>query len=275
MVPYPDRYPYSGCRARQPTSPGAAMTYCLGIKIRDGLIGLSDGRITSGSQVSVARKVTMLGSDDHRFFIMTSGLRSVRDKTLAYLRRELARPNAKPCASMLEAVTAFTRCLRQVAAEDKRALEESKLTFNLHAIIGGCLSQDAEPTMFLVYPEGNWIQVDERTPYLSIGATAYGKPILDRALKIDTPMSTALKIAYLSFDSSRYSSADVGYPIDLLTYATADRQWREAQYDYDDLVEQRHWWNRHVTELAARLPEQPWADRLLPLPPLVSVTAAE
>lgn len=249
------------------------MTYCLGIKIRDGLIGLSDGRITSGSQVSVARKVTLLGSGGDRFFIMTSGLRSVRDKTLAYLRRDRSRPDARPYETMLEAVTAFAACLRQVAEEDKEALDASKLAFNLHAIIGGRLPGDAEPTMFLVYPEGNWIEVDERTPYLSIGATAYGKPILDRALSHDTSMQTALKIAYLSFDSSRYSSADVGFPVDFVTYSNADRHWREAQYDYDDLVEQRHWWNRHITQLANQLPDEPWADLLLARPNIV--TAAE
>ena len=176
------------------------MTYCLGIKIRDGLIGLSDGRITSGSQLSAARKVTIMGSGAHRFFIMNSGLRSVRDKTLAYLRRDMSKRPTESFASMLDAVNAFTHCLRQVAAEDKDALEASKLTFNLHAIIGGRLSDDREPTMFLVYPEGNWIEVDERTPYLSIGATAYGKPILDRALRYDTSMQTALKLAYLSFE---------------------------------------------------------------------------
>ncbi|MFM2042775.1 MAG: hypothetical protein RLY86_1351 [Pseudomonadota bacterium] len=240
------------------------MTYCLGIKIREGLIGLSDGRITAGTQVSVARKVTLIGSGGDRFFIMTSGLRSVRDKTLAYLRRHRSKPGSKPFETMLEAVTVFAACLREVAAEDREALAESKLAFNLHAILGGRLPGDAEPTMFLVYPEGNWIEVDERTPYLSIGATAYGKPILDRALSHDTPMQVALKIAYLSFDSSRYSSADVGFPVDLVTFSNADRHWREAQYDYDDLVEQRHWWNRHITQLSMQLPDQPWADRLLP-----------
>lgn len=240
------------------------MTYCLGIKTRDGLIGLSDGRITSGTQVSAARKVTMLTAGSHRFFIMTSGLRSVRDKSLAYLRREMGKPTARPFASMLDAVTAFTSCLRAVTDEDKASLEAAGLAFNLHAILGGKLSEDAEPTMYLVYPEGNWIEVDERTPYLSIGATAYGKPILDRALKADTPMATALRIAYLSFDSSRYSSADVGYPIDLVTYCAADGRWREAQFDYDQLVEQRHWWNKHITELATRLPDNPWIDLLVP-----------
>ncbi|NUB25695.1 peptidase [Azospirillum brasilense] len=239
------------------------MTYCLGIKTRDGLIGLSDGRITSGSQLSSARKVTMVGSGGDRFFILNSGLRSVRDKTLAYLRRDMSRRRGETYPTMLDALSAFTSCLRQVAAEDKESLEASKLAFNLHAIIGGQLAEDREPYMFLVYPEGNWIEVDERTPYLSIGATAYGKPILDRALSYNTDMQTALKIAYLSFDSTRFSSNDVGFPIDMVTFNAQERLWRQSNFDYDDLVEQRLWWNRNITELARRMPDGPWVDTLL------------
>ena len=240
------------------------MTYCLGIKTRDGLIGLSDGRITSGSQLSSARKVTMVGSGGDRFFIMNSGLRSVRDKTLAYLRRDMAKRRDESYATMLDALSAFTACLRQVAHEDKESLEASKLTFTLHAIICVQLAEDREPYMFLVYPEGNWIEVDERTPYLSIGATAYGKPILDRALTYNTDMQTALKLAYLSFDSTRFSTNDVGFPIDMVSYHAAERNWRQSNFDYDDLVEQRLWWNRNITELARRMPDGPWVDTLVP-----------
>lgn len=240
------------------------MTYCLGIKTADGLVALADGRITSGSQLSAARKVTMMGGGANSFFIMSSGLRSVRDKALAYLRREMSRLRAENYSTMLDAVTAFTECLRKVADEDKEALEASRLHFNLHAILGGQLAEDSEPTMYLVYPEGNWIEVDERTPYLSIGSTAYGKPILDRALRYETDQETALKLAYLSFDSTRFSSTDVGYPIDLVLYNTKARNWRTANYDYDDLVEQRRWWNANITKLVVDMPEGPWSQALLP-----------
>jgi putative proteasome-type protease len=206
----------------------------------------------------------MMESLGCKFFVMTSGLRSVRDKTLAYLRRTLTHERGEGFATMLDAVTAFARCLRQVAKEDREALEASKLTFNLHAILGGQLSGDSEPYMFLVYPEGNWIEVDERTPYLSIGATGYGKPIVDRALRFHTPLQTALKIAYLSFDSTRFSSADVGYPFDLTTYITNERRWRLATFEYDELVEQRQWWNRNITQLLQGLPDSPWVSRLVP-----------
>ncbi len=254
------------------------MTYCVGIKVADGLVCMADGRITSGNQLSAARKVTFMesgvgsgsavGADTastgtHRFVIMNSGLRSVRDKALTYLRAEV-RETEGGLQTLLAAVEAFSRCLRRVRAEDGTFLEESKLSFNVHALIGGQLTGDDDTGLYLVYPEGNWIEVDERTPYLSIGAVTYGKPILDRVVRSDTDLASALKAAYLSFDSSRFSSSDVGYPIDLLTYRRTDRQWRMISFEYDDLRDQRRWWNTQIKCLASSLPDDPWIDALVP-----------
>jgi len=239
------------------------MTYCLGIKIKEGLVCLADGRVTSGSQVTNVRKISLHGAEGTELCIMTSGLRSLRDKTLAFFDRALGRDAPKGQQSLFDAVELYARCLRQVAEEDREALEDSDLKFNLHSLIAGQLSGDAEPTVYLVYPEANWIEVDKRTPYLSVGATAYGKPILDRALTFETTMRTALKLAYLSFDSTRFSSADVGYPLDLMSYDAAERCWRVVHYDYDDLSAQRSWWNEHLTKLADEMPDGPWAEVLL------------
>ncbi|MFQ5775030.1 MAG: peptidase [Kiloniellaceae bacterium] len=242
------------------------MTYCLGIKVREGLVCLADGRITSGRQMSNARKVSLHGPDDGRFCIMTSGLRSLRDKTLAYLDRDLGGGPARSIGFLVDAVNLYSKCLRRVSREDRAALRGSDLTFDLHAVVAGRLPRDREPTVFLVYPEGNWIEIDDRTPYLSIGNTAYGKPILDRALRPETSIRTALKLAYLSFDSSRTSAADVGFPIDMLVLSADGRRWREVQYDYDDLRDQRVWWNEHITELADQMPDGPWVEALLGAP---------
>jgi putative proteasome-type protease len=76
-------------------------------------------------------------------------------------------------------------------------------------------------------------------------------------------MRTALKLAYLSFDSTRFSSADVGYPLDMMSYDAAERCWRAVHYDYDDLSAQRSWWNEHLTKLADEMPDGPWAEVLL------------
>jgi putative proteasome-type protease len=243
------------------------MTYCLAIRIQDGLVCLADGRITSGNQVSAAPKASLHGHPERPFMAMTSGLRSLRDKTLAYLDREIRRHHADGFPQLLDAVDVYAGCLRRTAEEDRNALESSNLRFNLHAIIAGQMAEDPRPTALLVYPEGNWIEVNTRTPYLSIGAVAYGKPILDRTLADDTPMEIALKAAYLSFDSTRVSSADVGFPMDMMTLAAGDPTWRTLHFHHDDLREQREWWNRHLTDLTAQLPDAPWRDSLLPAQP--------
>lgn len=240
------------------------MTYCLAICVREGLVCLADGRITSGNQVSVARKATLHGPDGADVLIMTSGLRSLRDKTLALLDRRLRRQRPHGFTCMLDAVEAYAACLRRTAEEDRAALEAGRLTFNLNAIVAGRLAEDPAPTAFLVYPEGNWIEINERTPYLAIGATGYGKPILDRTLAFDTPLAMALKSAYLSFDSTRVSSADVGFPVDVMTLGARQTRWRSAHFVYDDLREQREWWNHELTALAARLPDSPWREQLVP-----------
>ena len=239
------------------------MTYCLAIKIKDGLVALSDSRVSTGNQVTHACKMARIGPSGHDFVVMTSGLRSVRDKTIAYLEKSMSDGAAGAPTTMLDAVNAFARCLRRVADEDRRAIEESDLKFDLHSLVCGRGPNDAEPTIYLVYPEGNWIEVVDRTPYLSIGATAYGKPILDRALRSDTPMLTALKLAYLSFDSTRTSSSDVGFPIDIMTLGSHENQWRQAHFEYEDLQSERSWWNKNLTALANEMPVGSWVDDLL------------
>ena len=105
----------------------------------------------------------MHGSGSAQFAIMTSGLRSLRDKTLAYLERDMRKNHPSGFASLLDAVTAYCHCLRAVAKEDREQIEGSDLSFNLHTLMAGALPDDDEPSIFLVYPEGNWIEVDRRT----------------------------------------------------------------------------------------------------------------
>jgi putative proteasome-type protease len=239
------------------------MTYCLGIKTKDGLVALADGRITAGTQVTCARKISVMGEGKHRFFIMTSGLRSIRDKAIAYLERQMKKTTL-PYPSMLEALTAYTECLRQVEKEDSEYLVKGGLTFNLHSIVGGMLEEDEEPRLFLVYPEGNWIEVDQLTPYVTIGAIGYGKPILDRALRFDTELRTAMKIAYLSFDSTQFSSSDVGFPLDMLCFSLKDFSWREQHLQEKDTKNLREWWNENISGLVAKSPDDYWLSALAP-----------
>lgn len=145
------------------------MTYCLGIKVAKGLVAIADTRLTSGTEVSSNKKVSVHQLENHSIFIMTSGLRSVRDKAITYFREVLDEQDST-FNKLYKAVNAFGAQVRRVAEEDKKSLTEAGLAFNLFAIVGGQLENDEEHKLFLLYPEGNWVEVgDEGSPFVIIG----------------------------------------------------------------------------------------------------------
>ena len=85
------------------------------------------------------------------------------------------------------------------------------------------------PRLFNIYPEGNFIEATEDTPFLQIGEHKYGKPVLDRAIGFDTDLRDALKIGLISMDSTMRSNLGVGLPIDLLV-ARRDTYNSEVNY---------------------------------------------
>src|SRR5579872_817027 len=112
------------------------MTFCLAAKVQDGLVGIADTRVTSGSECITARKVSVHTHGAHSLFLMTSGLRSVRDKVVTYFEDVLDSSDTE-YDRLYKAVNALAQQLRRVATEDQEALEAANLRFNLHALIGG------------------------------------------------------------------------------------------------------------------------------------------
>ena len=110
------------------------MTYCLGIKVKSGIVGIADTRITSGSETTRAKKVFKVNKDKHSFFIMTSGLRSVRDKAITYFK-EIIDENDESFNKLYKAVNAFANQVKRAANEDKSSLQEAGLSFNLFALV--------------------------------------------------------------------------------------------------------------------------------------------
>ena len=112
------------------------MTFCLGMRTDEGLVGIADTLITSGNEVTRSKKLTCIEHGRGSLFVMSSGLRSVRDKVITYFEEHLARQD-EPYTRMFKAVNAFAQMIRQVAAEDKPFLRESGLNFNIHCLLGG------------------------------------------------------------------------------------------------------------------------------------------
>ena len=237
------------------------MTYCLGIVTKYGLVMASDSRTNAGyDQVNIVRKMhTFVHPGERVFVILASGSLSCTQSVITLLRRDFDHGRGLAAApTMYDAVRAVGERVREVRAVDKAALEADEFRFNVHLLIGGQIKGE-EPQLFLVYPQGNPLQATEESPFLQIGETKYGRPILDRGIRHErTSLEEACKYALLSMDSTMKSNVTVGPPVDLLAYSTDEldvtRQ-RRFGNDDPDLAKIRLRWEQALRQGVSKLPD--------------------
>ena len=228
--------------------------------VEEGIVGIADSRLTSGNEIISAKKVTNYQHGRGSLFIMTSGLRSIRDKTLTYFEEAMG-DRLEPHDRLFNVVNTFTDQIRRVSREDKEALVDSGLKFDFYALVGGRLAGDRDHLLYLVYPQGNWVEIGRGTPYQIIGSAAYGKPVLDRTLKYEDSLRFALKVGCLAFDSTRISAADVDFPIDVTIYERNSCRITEHRYYKQDLAPISDWWQERLRNSVRELPAE-WIDRV-------------
>ncbi len=236
------------------------MTFCLGVKVAKGLVAISDSRITSGSEVSSKKKMYTHTNQHGTVFIMTSGLRSVRDKSMTYFQEIIESNNEFD--KLYKVVNCFGDQVKKVAKEDKAFLLAAGLHFNLSAIIGGKFSKDDEHKLYMVYPEGNWIEITPGSPFIIIGNSGYGKPILYRNINYNTPINEVLKLGFLAFDSTRVSANDVDFPIDVLVFDADSNKTTEKVFQKSDLEHISYQWNDLLNESVKKLSDD-WISPFL------------
>jgi putative proteasome-type protease len=243
------------------------MTYCLGIVTKHGLVMASDSRTNAGyDQINVTRKMhTFVQPGERVFIIVTSGSLSLSQSILTLLRRDFdAGRGLAQATSLYDASRIIGEQIRRVSDIDREALERDKYNFNVNFLLGGQVKGEA-PNLILIYPQGNPLQATEDSPFLQIGETKYGRPILDRGIKYDrTTLEEAAKYALLSMDSTMKSNVTVGPPVDLLAYSadeldlTRHRRFRE---DDADLQKIRVRWEQALRQGILRLPNIRFAKR--------------
>jgi len=235
------------------------MTFCVGIKVRQGIVMLADTQIVRGSEQVSKSKLAVSRHRNESLMTMTSGLRSIRDKSVIYLDEQLG--IVDNLSRLYKVANLFGDQLRRVRDEDGASLEQANFVFNLHAVIGGCLSADTEPTLFYVYPEGNWIEAAADSPYFIIGRTPYGKPILDRLLTYETDLRTATALALLAFDATRASVTDVACPIDVGIVFANTRSSFLRRFEDAEIQSCTRWWVDRLAQSLNEFPTQ-WSDPL-------------
>jgi len=228
------------------------MTFCIAIKSKTGVVALSDTRISSGLGVSTSKKIQTYQENGNSFFIMSSGLRSIRDKVIHLFEDDL--PN-HPTDKLYKVANVVGNAVKQARVEDLQQLEQSKFFFDGHFIVGGQCSQDKRSTIFLVFPEGNWVEVSDESPYTIIGNTAFGKPILRRLLHENVTFDLAIKAAYLSFDATFKNASDVDFPLDFALYRNGTFDIQELRKTEEELKETSTRWNTMLLNAANELPD--------------------
>lgn len=243
------------------------MTYCLGIVTKHGLVMASDSRTNAGyDQVNVCKKMhTFVQPGERVFIVLSSGSLSLTQSILTLLRRDFdAGKGLASAASLYDAARVIGEQVRKVSDMDRAALERDDYRFNVNFILGGQIKGE-EPNLILVYPQGNPLQVSQDSPYLQIGETKYGRPILDRGIRYDvTTLEEAAKYALLSLDSTMKSNVTVGPPIDLLAYLPDEldiTRHRRFENDDPDLAKIRVRWEGVLRQAVQRLPDIRFASR--------------
>lgn len=237
------------------------MTYCVGIITKKGLVLGSDSRTNSGADMlNVCRKMhTFIREGDRVLVLMTSGSLSLSQSVVTLLRRDfdLGEGLAK-VDTMYDAAREIGAKIRKVAEIDREALERDELRFNVNILLGGQIRGD-RPALYLIYPQGNPIMATEDSPFIQIGESKYGRPILDRGVRYDeTSLEAAAKYALISFDSTMRSNATVGPPIDMLTYVPDElvvHGYHRFHEDDPDLKAIRSQWEQSLRRAVQELPE--------------------
>ncbi|MEL6169333.1 MAG: peptidase [Pseudomonadota bacterium] len=198
------------------------MTYCVGLLLDQGVVLLSDTRTNAGlDNIATYRKTFVFEEPGERVVaIMTAGSLSVTQTTIARLEEAATDIEPDPATSILVAPTMLQvaqligRTLSDVAAEVQARMDRAAQMASASLIVAG-QRRGGDMRMFLVYPEGNFIEATPDTPFLQIGEHKYGKPILDRVIEPTTSIADATKAVFLSMDSTLRSNLSVGMPLDL------------------------------------------------------------
>lgn len=197
------------------------MTYCVGMRLNKGLMFVSDTRTNAGvDNISSVRKMFHWSVKGEReITVMTAGNLATTQAMISLLEERMQAtqdrdPSILQLPTMFQVARLVGATLKEVIAYSNPAGMNSGDQFSASVIVGGQI-KGGKPTVFLIYPEGNFIEATDDTPFFQIGEAKYGKPILVRAYDPDLSFPAALKLLLVSFDSTVKANISVAPPFDV------------------------------------------------------------
>lgn len=237
------------------------MTYCIAVSLKDGLVLTSDSRTNAGiDNVSIYGKMHAFDTaSDRKIILLCAGNLATTQAVIDQIKRDI-KESTEPNLDTVNYLSEAAEYLGKISVEkQRRHVDAGQSNFNPAAtfILAGQIGQEPHGA-YLVYPEGNYITTSRQTPYLQIGENKYGKPVLDRFLKIDTALHEAGRCCLISMDSTMRSNASVGAPVELLIYSKDSLVLDEYycfQEDNEYLIQLRRMWHEKLKEVFSDLPQ--------------------
>ena len=243
------------------------MTYCVGLALDQGIVMLADTRTNAGvDNISTFSKLAVAEKPGERVIaLMSAGNLAITQAVVTRAIEGPPAPNEEPvhtlfnAPSMADAARLIGDAVRDVYARDGKALDAQGIAFDADFLLAGQI-KGKRLRLFQIYAAGNFIEATPDTPFLQIGEHKYGKPILDRVARYDTPIEEAVKLACISMDSTLRSNLSVGLPADLIVLrrdalVSARRRISDGDEYFRSL---RQGWSAALRETFLTLPNPPW-----------------
>jgi putative proteasome-type protease len=241
------------------------MTYCVAMSLNQGLLFMSDSRTNAGvDHVSTFCKMTVFENAGERVLVLLNAGNLATTQTVVNILKkgiDNSDTHLMNISSMFDAAGLLGDAVRSTIDHvAKTQMTQGGVDFSCTFLIGGQIKGEA-PRLFLVYPQGNFIETTSDTAYFQIGESKYGKPIIDRVVKPETEFDDAVKCALVSFDSTIKSNLSVGLPIDLALIEKDKLSIKlRHRFDADDayLKTVRVGWSQGLHKVFDDLPTPEW-----------------
>lgn len=242
---------------------------------------IADTRTNAGvDNISSYKKLHVTEvTGDRVIAIATAGNLSVTQTALSMLAEGVRMPGhdvpetLETCPTLFRAAQLVGYCLNQVRQDLLPTVQADALKITASMLLGGQVK--GRMGLYLIYAQGNFIECGTDTPYLQIGELKYGKPILDRALRPDTPMAEAVKLGLISFDSTIRSNIAVGPPFDMIVIPRDQMHGEQRRIETDDpyFKDLGRRWSEALAQAHRNMPAPPWLEQAMPTRPSISVVS--
>lgn len=242
------------------------MTYCVAIKVNSGIVYASDSRTNAGvDYIRTSSKMFQFNWEGERIItLLSSGNLATTQAVINAIQRDLEKTrrkiNLRKASHLFDIASYIGELSQKEQTTHEMAVEKHGGTAASSFILGGQI-KGQQPEIYLIYPEGNYISASDDTPFLQIGETKYGKPILDRVVSTETTLEDAARCALVSIDSTMRSNISVGPPIELALYQSDSLEaprhfsYKLASPMYKTLQKR---WNDGIRRAFNRLPRFDW-----------------